>query len=353
MRILQGMTDIASQAGYSAQGLRALGHEVCCAVVTPNTYSAVEPDVVLYPNGLPRRPARWTQRVGFAWKSMRHFDVFHFHFGTSLLPYNIDLDMLRRMDKPVFIEFHGSDIRGGAFWESNPYSHLYHGYDDRALIREHMSKLARKATAVIVHDWELGGYLPDDVNVCYVPLRLDIRAFSPTEPPQNSQLPLIIHLPSNPTVKGSAFVEAALEQLSATHTFEYQAATKLTVHQAHQLIQKSSLVIDQLIIGAYGMLAIETMAYARPVLDYLRDDVLAHYPDDLPVINATVDNLNEILASLFDTPQKLSESGAASRRYIERYHDCNNVAYLLEQAYTSGRGISDAREAYRAVASRR
>jgi hypothetical protein len=345
------MTDIASQAGYAAQGLRALGHEVCCAVITPNTYSAVEPDVVLYPNGLPQRPARWTQRLGFAWKNIRQFDAFHFHFGTSLLPYNLDMDILRRMNKPLFIEFHGSEVRGGAFWKHNPYSRLYHGYDNREQLRERMNKLARKATAVIVHDWELRNYLPDDVNAYYVPLRLDVQALAPSEPPQTGQAPLITHLPTNPEVKGSAFVEAALKRLSASHAFKYRAETKLAPQETRRLIQKSDLVIDQMVIGAYGVLAVEVMAYARPVLDYLRGDALKHYPEDLPIINATVDDLDEVLASLLNTPQRLCELGAAGRQYVERYHDCNNVAHLLEQLYTTGKGIDDAREAYRAVAA--
>jgi glycosyltransferase involved in cell wall biosynthesis len=382
MRILQGMTDIASQAGYSAQGLRALGHEVCCATFTPNMYSAAELDVVLHPDGLPRRPMRWAKCVGFAWKALRRFDAFHFHFGASLLPYNLDIGILRRMDKPVFVEFHGSDLRGGAFWKRNPYARLYPGYDDRARLRKHMCKLARKSTAVIVHDWELENYLPDDVNVYYVPLRLGIQAPEPdgisreessgnkifpspcdaegsTEgskaPPRYfcapADVPLIAHMPSDPAVKGPALIEAILKRLSSTHPFECRSVRQITPHEVQRLLRESTIVIDQVVIGVYGMLAIETMACARPVVSYLREDLRRYYPEDLPVINATIDSLEEVLSELLRDPHRLAGIGRAGRRYVRKYHDCTKVAHLLERIYLTGEGISDALAAYRAVAA--
>ena len=48
------------------------------------------------------------------------------------------------------------------------------------------------------------------------------------------------------------------------------------------------LVVDQLHMGWYGLLAIETMAEGKPVVSYVRDDFHGHAPG-LPVVNATPD----------------------------------------------------------------
>ena len=40
-----------------------------------------------------------------------YFDVFHFHFGTSFLPRQIDLGLLRTMGKRIVFHVHGCEVR--------------------------------------------------------------------------------------------------------------------------------------------------------------------------------------------------------------------------------------------------
>ena len=48
----------------------------------------------------------------------------------------------------------------------------------------------------------------------------------------------------------------------------------------------ADLAVDQLMIGAYGTVAIETMAKGVPVVCRIRDDLRPFYPADLPIITA-------------------------------------------------------------------
>ena len=63
-------------------------------------------------------------------------------------------------------------------------------------------------------------------------------------------------------------------------------------------INNADLIVDQLIIGWYAMFAIESMALEKPVICYLREDLLDFYSqkdirscENLPLINATPQNI--------------------------------------------------------------
>jgi glycosyltransferase involved in cell wall biosynthesis len=108
--------------------------------------------------------------------------------------------------------------------------------------------------------------------------------------------------------------------------------------EAKKLYQQADLLIDQLLIGWYGGLAVELMALGKPVICYLREDDLKFIPnamrEELPIINAEPGTIYTVLKEWLTTRrQELPEWGRRSRCYVEQWHDPLQIAAYLKQEY--------------------
>jgi glycosyltransferase involved in cell wall biosynthesis len=96
-------------------------------------------------------------------------------------------------------------------------------------------------------------------------------------------------------------------------------------------------VIDQLRIGWYGMLAIESMALAKPVVVHLDAQAAAGTEEafglELPLVRATEETLADVLAGLVEQRDSLPELGRRSREYAEHVHAHTKVAQQVLEIY--------------------
>jgi len=63
--------------------------------------------------------------------------------------------------------------------------------------------------------------------------------------------------------------------------------------QANELLQKCDIFLDQFVLGAHGVAAIEAIAYGKPVLCYIKPSQINLYPPDLPIVNANVEKYHD------------------------------------------------------------
>jgi glycosyltransferase involved in cell wall biosynthesis len=75
------------------------------------------------------------------------------------------------------------------------------------------------------------------------------------------------------------------------------------------------------------------MALGKPVICYMKPFALENHPDDLPIVNANMDNLEAVLADLLRDGEKRYALGRAGRSYIEKYHDASKIAEKLVEIY--------------------
>lgn len=351
MRILHGMTERANQCYYSVLGLRALGLKAKSAVYPLNPY-ALQPDFYFGINKEKKLLYPWyaLKMLGFAIYASFSFDTFHFHANVSLLPKNLDLLGLRLMKRMYFFEFHGSEIRQGEAWSNNnPYAWSIPDYGSRPQLAEKAKKLLQNAQAAIVHDAEIAKYLPDvGVPVYFIPLRIDISRFEPAYP-SASRKPLIVHAPSNRQIKGSDYIEKAIDELSRNYEFDYISIEGQSQVEAYSVYKKADIIIDQLLIGAYGVFALEGMALGKPVIAYISDDVAGSYPEGLPIVNASIDTIKSQIEKLLLDAKLRYDIGVAGRKYVEDYHDCRKIAKVISKMYETGRGPESAWDAFKEV----
>lgn len=345
MKVLHGMLEAAGQAGASVTGLKLLGVDAKLAVYESNEFSSFTPDYVLGADKVElfRHPWRASSHVRFAAYASKAFDTFHFHFGTSLLPKNLDLAQLQAKRAGIFLEYHGSDIRQGpAFYEGNPYASLLPRYETSTAILRKATRQVAFATGVIVHDAELVRYLPPNSPTPYiVPLRVDLteinramhHAQKLAEHEAAITAPCILHAPSDRPTKGTDIILQHLSDLSSQYDFSLELREGAPHQEVLNACAYADIIVDQILMGTYGVLAIEAMAMGKPVICYIREDLVDTYPQDLPIVSATPDDFQEKVRILLDDPELRHDLGQRGKEYVAKYHDHRVIAHLLRDIY--------------------
>jgi glycosyltransferase involved in cell wall biosynthesis len=237
-------------------------------------------------------------------------DVFHFYFGLTLVPKSIQFPLLRALRKKSVFHYLGSDIRGKT---------------------PEQLAFGKRADAEIVGSYDAIRWVPE---AHVIPPGIDLRPFTPT-PPSDSPRPLVVHAPSNREKKGTRYVIEACEQLNV----ELDIVEGVPHEEARDRYRRADIVVDQLNAGWHGVFALESMALGKPVVTYLKPDVVERsaegYGVRIPIVPATKETLVHALRPLVEQPALRREIGAASRTYVEQVHDIDRVADGLVDLYRS------------------
>lgn len=308
-------------------------------------------------------------RIPLLWRIARDFDLVHFNSGQTVMPQRVlrterypskwlalyqryvqlvelrDLPLLQRVGKGIAVTFQGDDARQGDYCRTHfpitAVSEVEAGYYSPATDahkRYRITKIAQYADRIYALNPDLLHVLPPQTQfMAYA--NVDPREWQPVIN-SASDLPVVLHAPSHRGVKGTRFILEAVRQLEAEGVpFKFVLVEGLANAEAKKLYQQADLLIDQLLIGWYGGLAVELMALGKPVICYLRESDLHFIPNamraDLPLINAEPGNIYAVLKEWLTTRRHtLPELGRYSRSYVERWHDPRQIAAYLKAEYT-------------------
>jgi glycosyltransferase involved in cell wall biosynthesis len=328
-------------------------------------------DEVLWADG-DRARTKELRRWRLLGRAFREFDVIHFNFGSTIAPQRVardrpgtdagtrlrdrvfhaysaafeqlDLPLLARSGKAIFVTFQGDDARQGdvatalgsiAPLEAAP-AHYTPGSD--ADKRRRIARFDRYAAGIYALNPDLLHFLP--ARASFVPYaHVDPRVWEPPERSGGPQRPLVLHAPTNREIKGTRFVVDAVSRLRADGVdFDFQLVEGLPHAEARALYRRADLVVDQLLVGWYGGLAVELMALERPVVAYLRESDLGWLPPEMraeiPIVSATPETIHEVLNELLTSRRgELAELGRRGRAYVERWHDPLRIAKRIVADY--------------------
>src|SRR2546421_9368229 len=235
-------------------------------------------------------------------------DVFHFYFGLTLVPKSLQFPILGALRKKSVYHFLGSDIRG-----KTPAELAY----------------GKRADAQIVGSFDALRWVPEAEMI---PPGLDLRPFTPV-PPTDRERPIVVHAPSNRAKKGTEQVIAACAELPV----ELDLVEGVPHDEARERYARADIVVDQLSAGWHGIFALEAMALGKPVVTYLKPDVVTQaeqaYGVRVPIVAATAETLVETLRPLVADAGLRRRVGAESRAYVERVHDIDVIADRLLDLY--------------------
>lgn len=334
MKIMHGMREIAGQAYYSVKGLRSNGYDAKLILWDESTLKypydvclkMVQGKRYMYPIYVVKT---FVNFVKCAFK----YDTFHFHFGHSLMPWNMDLPILRLLKKNIFFEFHGSDVRQEsiAYRENHFWREVRLTNEEK--LRTRMLKLGKYAKAFIIHDDELLPHFVSEYKPYIVPLRIDPERLTTKYPDPGKKSVTIVHAPSNRGFKGTSYVHEAIEKLKEKYDIEYILVEEMTQDEAFKEYLKADIIVDQIIGGTYGVFAIEAMGMGKPVITYITDKMRKTFPDELPIVSASPLTIESEIEKLILDGQRRHNLGVKGRKYIETYHDCRKNAKILARIY--------------------
>lgn len=348
LRVFHGLSEVAGQAGYSVRGLREFGVPANLVVWEPNAFH-YDFDISLNidMNKKYLLPLWAFKLLFYEFKILSENDIFHFHFGRSLLV-NYDLWIFRKLRKKVFYEFHGSDLRDYSYAKTlNKYA-LSEGYDTgSAKIKKRAKKICKYADGIILHDDELIPHLPDNASDIYVvPLRVDLKKIMPVYVQKDNKVVRVVHAPTKRDVKGSDFVIQAMQELKTKYAVELILVENKTQEEALEIYKTADIIVDQLRIGTYGVFAIEGMAMGKPVVTYITDEMRQRLPEDLPICSANPDTVKDVLEKLIQDGELRYNLGIEGRKYAEKYHDYRKNAQMLYDIYSGKIEPLQGREAF-------
>lgn len=340
-RILHWPADVGGHPSGLAAAERSLGRCSTVAVLGRSRFD-YPVDIDLNVLGAPRL-RRLAARAGFLAASLGRYDLVHCNFGQGFLPApggaGIDLPLLRALGARVFMTFQGCDARCFADMARHAVACCGPGRAGPGLCTAAMDPAkraaaryaSRHADRVFVLNPDLRRAIPSATFVPYA--SVDPRALAPDPRPREPGPVRVLHAPTSRLHKGTAEILAVLEPLAARGRIELILVEGLTRAAAIERYRRADLLIDQARVGWYGGLAVELMSLGRPAAAFIREQDLTLVPpamaQDLPIARLDPADLAASIEPLIDDPAALAQRGAASRAFVERWHDPLRIAARL------------------------
>ena len=334
MRILFAPRNISGQAQEMAEAVRAYGHDAEVWSFGPPALGFGADRVFDKDRLLTHPDYRWSMFD----EAVRRFDLFHFIYGRSLLdpvdpvlPPLWDLPVLKFLGKRVIMHFRGSDVRLASMHrQREPDSYFNDALDpiDEEAIRTRVSVARRHCDALLVSTPGLIDYVPDALLVGHA---LDPVAWSRTRTTE-TDVPLVVHIPTNPHIKGTPAIEAALEPLARTGTIRYRRLEGLNRSELRSALWEADMVVDSLRIGDHGLISTEAMAAGCIALAHIHPRNRERIPG-VPVVEVEAGTLGTVVGGLAANPERRSELRKAGLAWVSARHSHQAIGALLDSLY--------------------
>ena len=301
---------IGSIAGVPQELSRAqrrLGHKSDVISFQPHPFD-YEVDF-FRPTRLPF-PLRYLERLHSISKIVGDYDILHFHY-FSVLPFGLDLPLWKMLGKKIVFHYHGDDIRNKG----------------EGMLSRHY------AGAVLVSTPDLLAWSP---RARWMPNPIDLKKYPYIGVEDQERKLRILHAPSVPKVKGTEYVVKAVEELKAEgYEIELDLVKNMPHQEAMEHYKQADIVVDQLLVGWYGVFAIECMALGKPVCVYIQEGLKSYLPKASPLLATSVQDIKEDLRRLIEDADLRRAISQEARRFVESNHDSDGIAEQTQTIYNS------------------
>jgi glycosyltransferase involved in cell wall biosynthesis len=306
MKVLH-IRNVANVANTLAQFQKELGHEAFVIGITKTNLYHEDLNIGL---NLEYNKFELLNRFTRIVKTLiknRKYDVFHLHNG-GIFPWDSDIPLWFRRYGTTIVHWHGGKLR------NNP--NLFG---------------AKFANKVIVSTPDL---LKFTSNGVWIPNPIDLGKFPYVGVKKKPDMITIVHAPTRRSIKGTEYLINAVESLKndGYKNINLKIVEKEPYDKAIEIYKQADIIVDQLLIGWYGMLAIEGMALGKPVCCYIRNDLesLIH---SLPILNISQRNIRATLQELIEDEILREKIGKKGREYVKNSHDAKMVTKKVCELY--------------------
>lgn len=277
--------------------------------------------------------------------ALARYDVFHFYYGLSLLPLNLDLPFLRLFRKRIIMSYCGSEVRL-IYVEArrNPFHKLLRiGIDDPKY--DSVKKIKMGWHSIWVHAATAPRNLYDHVAEAYPHSKIirnvwlnnvyaEVMPYVELESISTRRVPLVVHAPSDLSLKGTSYVRKAIETMRLKGLkFDYREINGVSSSDAHEIYRTADIIIDQMLLGGLGTLAFEVMSYGKPLVSYVTDQTVERDVPGCPVWNSNIDNLADRLEILISDPSLRTRLGREGVLYVRQNLDFDKIQRAVVELY--------------------
>ena len=276
--------------------------------------------------------------IVFLWSLLR-YDIFQYYFNQHQLSDTIieyfELKLLKIAGKRIMLSIYGSDafIRGMKALDGQDLIDILKLDYPRILEVEDKVKTNLKIGSKYA-DYIYGCPPHIDImpRVDYVknPICIDVTEWENIKA-NNNKIVKIAHLSNHRNIKGTKYIIDTCDQLNSTSfVVELDVIEKASREEAKRRLSEADIFVDQLIIGVYGMAAVEAMALGKPVISYLREDISSFDGfkewKGCPIVVADPNTIYDQLLKLITNPSLRKELGIKGRNYVEKRHSIDAIS---------------------------
>lgn len=245
-----------------------------------------------------------------------------------------DVAVLEAVGIKVGLIMHGSEIRNPRrHAESTPWSPFRDPDDElTARLQQQWDVLHPRVMAfdgpVFVSTPDL---LEDVPGAHLLPVVVAVDEWATDASVMERERPVVLHVPSRASMKGSAYVDAAMAPLDAAGLITYQRLEGVPPEQMPALVAGADIVLDQFTLGSYGVMAVQAMAAGRVVLGHCTEQVRSAFESPLPIVEATPDDLESVVRGLVDDREKARAAATAGPIFAREIHSGARSADVLRE----------------------
>lgn len=276
-------------------------------------------------------------------RALFRYQVLHFFSGETILPWKLrgfELACYKLLGKKIIMHFVGSDIRSEDYLkEKNDHleEYLRGKYQLKTPVSSQLQKklirqVRKNAATIIVSTPDLLQIIPE---ATYIPVFLDFGHFVYEDSEKSSVtkgIVSILHSPSAAKTKGSGHLNKIFENLKKEFGESVEFITPVselkeiksyptTRYDLLNRMAESNIVIDQFVIGWYGLKAVEALMLNCEVICFIEDGLLEHLPPDSPITNSNILNVESKLRELI---KKILSNGSVKsekQEYVKMHHN--------------------------------
>jgi hypothetical protein len=243
-----------------------------------------------------------------------------------------ELAPLRAHGLQVGLVAHGSDIRLGSLhaelYPYSPWKDESWDYGRRLQAQaERLGKIINEDTGpAFVSTPDLLDFCP---RATWLPVVVDSGPWVSDRPVLEARRPVVLHVPSNPHLKGSPFIDPQMQALHDRGLIEYRRTEGVPPEQVPALVADADIVIDQLVLGLYSAMAVQAMFAGRVTIAHVHERVRARVGRELPIVEATPDDLTAVVERLVAEREPARALAERGRDFAHDMHDGRASAAVL------------------------
>lgn len=247
-----------------------------------------------------------------------------------------ELPVLRAAGVSVGLMSHGSDLRlpsaHAERFENSPFC----GATDDVTARLERNARAQAALfaafdgPTFVSTPDLLDYAP---GATWCPTVVDPDAWASDTPVLTRPRPRVVHIPSRGRLKGSDHIDPELSDLDSRGVITYVRLEGVSHARVRDEVRAADVVVDQAVMGLYGVSALEGLAAGRLVLGFVGDRVRERVREatglDVPIVEITPTSLRQSLAEVLDQPEEARVAATLGPAFVRAVHDGRRSARVL------------------------